>query len=251
MNVGRTHRLKAEDILAATDELGGEATRQVLLNRFPQVGIATLTRRLQELTSAGELVRPARGVYARPGTALALSPIAQELVGVLQDHGIEGHLTGFDLLGAYAHQFVFEYPHIVIAEPSSYDDAELELSRSGFVAVAAGPAASGTAAETSRLVLLRRQPDAERRFGVRRYLAPVEKAWVDLLRETLKSRLPFQFMELGRILRNMEDGGADMRRLRSYAKRLGYIGWVDAAQQHRLDVQNLDMASLVAGYWTP
>jgi hypothetical protein len=251
MSYGPPRKLASGEILVATAELGGEATWGQLRNRFSNVGKTTLSRRLDELIVAGALLRAAQGSYALPNAQLALPPIGQEIVGVLKTNGIEGHLSGFDLLGAYAHQFVFEYPHIVLVEPSSYDSAAMELVRGGFVVVAAGPAAVRTSADTSRLVLLRPQPDAEKRFGVRRHIAPVEKAWVDLLRETLKSRLPFQFLELGRILRNLDDRGADRRRLSSYATRLGYAEWVHAAHQQRRDATEPDMRALVAGYWSP
>lgn len=250
--VGQPHKLASGDILAVIAKLGGEASWSTLRTEFPDVSSATLARRVDELISAETLLREARGLYATPDAERRLPPLGLQIVGALEAGGVEGHLTGFDLLGPYAHQFVFAYPHIVCVEPSSYDGAETALADAGFVVVAAGPSATGTTAETSRLVILRPQPDAERRFGVQRHVAPVEKAWVDLLRETRRSRLPFQFLELGRLLRNVDDRkGGNRRRLASYAKRVGYGDWVQAARTNSREVEDPDMRALVVGYWTP
>jgi hypothetical protein len=60
-------------------------------------------------------------------------------------------------------------------------------------------------------------------------IATPEKAWVDLLRETRRSAVPFDYGELGRLLRAMSDQTLNLRALRSYAARLGYQHWLAAA----------------------
>jgi hypothetical protein len=52
---------------------------------------------------------------------------------------------------------------------------------------------------------------------------------VDALRGSSRDTVPLQLMELGRILRGIVDDGGDVRFLRHYARRLGYLDRVDAA----------------------
>jgi hypothetical protein len=90
-----------------------------------------------------------------------------------------------------------------------------------FVVIAAGPGAL-RGPLMPRTVLLRRQPLIAQRTLVRGVLATPEKAWVDLLRETRRSDAPFDYGELGRLLRAMTDHGINQRALSSYARRVGY-----------------------------
>ena len=59
-------------------------------------------------------------------------------------------------------------------------------------------------------------------------IATPEKAWVDLLRETRRSAAPFDYGELGRLLRALSEQTLNLRALRSYAARLGYQDWLAA-----------------------
>jgi hypothetical protein len=189
---------------------------------------ATLHRHFQRLVSDG-LVEPAgRGEYQLALPQLGLNDDAAQLVGVLETGGLGAHLTGFDLLVPYAHQFVFRYPHLVYAEPMALDGVELELVANDFVVSRANAGGRISVPDSSRLVILRKQPDPER-YRVHGAVAPVEKAWVDALREASRGSIPLQFMELGRILRALVDAGVDMRFLRHYARQLGYLDRVDAA----------------------
>jgi len=77
-------------------------------------------------------------------------------------------------------------------------------------------------------VLIRLQPFIARRTLVRGALATPEKAWVDLLRETRRSDAPFDYGELGRLLRAMTDQGINQRALSSYTQRIGYTEWLAA-----------------------
>jgi hypothetical protein len=96
-------------------------------------------------------------------------------------------------------------------------------------------------------VLLRRQPAIGSRALVGGAIATPEKAWVDLLRETRRSGAPFDYGELGRLLRAMSDHGLNRRALRSYAARLGYQDWLAAAiGQHPPD--GPAQRRLAAGY---
>ncbi len=64
-----------------------------------------------------------------------------------------------------------------------------------------------------RTVLLRRQPAIRSRTLVRGAVATPEKAWVDLLRETRRSEMPFDYGELGRMLQAMGNQQINTRTL--------------------------------------
>jgi hypothetical protein len=220
-------RLTEDRLLAALRRHGGRARLREL---GPELGVhrATLHRHFQRLVSNG-LVEPAgRGEYQLALPQLGLGDDAARVVGVLETGGLAAHLTGFDLLISYAHQFVFLVPHVVYAEPMALDGVELELAANDFVVWRADGGGRVSIPASSQLVVLRKQPDAER-YRVHGYVAPVEKGWVDALREASRGTVPLQFMELGRILRALVDGGADVRFLRHYARQLGYLDRVDAA----------------------
>lgn len=199
-----------------------------LISQFPDVDRATVRRRLKDLEEAGMVERVARGTYQLAVRQLGLDPHARELVDILAHAGLEAHLTGLDLLLPYVHQFVRHYPHLVNSEPASLDAAEFELSAKDFVVAQLNGASTPTLPDPSRLVLLRSQPNSDQ-YGVHGYVAPREKAWVDLLRETARGNVAMQFTELGRILDNLLDAGADERKLRRYARQLGYRDWLDRA----------------------
>ncbi len=98
-----------------------------------------------------------------------------------------------------------------------------------------------------RTVLLRGQPPIRRHTLVRGSLATPEKAWVDLLRETRRSQLPIDYGELGRLLRAMTDHGINRRALSSYAQRVGYLQWLQAATGERQPA-GAQQRQLAAGY---
>ena len=238
------------DVLDEVRRLGGSATPRELGLRVP-LPRRTLARRLNDLVASGELVRRRHGQYmlrdrAEPG----LPERGREIVDVLRREGIDAHVTGLDVLAGYAHQFVFDYPHVVYAEPYALDAAEAVLADNGFTVVSAAPGGDVQAPDPSRLVLLRKQADAARRFGVIDHVAPREKAWVDLLRESTKGRMNFDFGELGRMLRALHDAGADAKRVRRYAARIGYERWLDAVDGIQAPGER-DIKRLVAGYRSP
>jgi hypothetical protein len=230
--------------------LGGSATPRELGLRVP-LSRRTLARRLNDLVASGELVRRGHGQYAlRDRADPRLPERGREIVDVLRREGVDAHLTGLDVLAGYVHQFMFDYPHVVYAEPYALDAAEAVLADNGFAVVSAAPGGDVQVPDPSRLVLLRKQADAARRFGVVEHVAPREKAWVDLLREATKGRMDFDFGELGRLLRALQDAGADAERLRRYAARIGYERWLDAVDGAQAPRER-DIERLVAGYRSP
>ena len=123
-------------------------------------------------------------VATRPAGRLSRSPAeALQIVRVIERLDAEAHLSGYDILAGFAHQFTFDYPHLVCCHPPHFDGLVAALVSKRFVVLAAGPGAL-RGPLMSRTVLLRRQPLIEQETLVRGSLATPEKAWVDLLRET-------------------------------------------------------------------
>lgn len=215
----------------------------------PELGVHrdTLLRHFRRLVSEG-LVEPAgRGEYQLVRRHLGLAEEASRLVEVLETAGLAAHLTGFDLLVPYAHQFVFEFPHVVYAEPMALESVEFELTANDYVVQRADAGARVSAPDRSKVIVLRKQPDPER-YRVHGYFAPVEKAWVDALREAHRGTVPLQFMELGSILRSLADAGSDMRFLRHYARQLGYLNRVEATVNGAGGDDPAEFQALRAGY---
>lgn len=244
--------LKARDTLvAALRRAGGEATtgelrRELSLHRD------TVRKRLQRLIEDGVVEQVSKGRYRLAGSPSLSSETGNELLAILEEDDYDAHITGFDLLVMHAHQFVYQYPHLVYAEPSSLNALAFQLLNREFVVIPAGPGPKPSGPDLSRVVVLRSQPNAEQ-YGARGHLAPVEKAWVDALRETVRGNLDFSLMELGRILRSLVDARVDLRYLRRYARLLGYLDLVDAAlNEGEADDDGLsaDALALKAGYST-
>lgn len=223
------HPLASEMILGAIQRSGGTATPASLEDHL-DIPSGVLQRRLAQLANQGVLARVARGIYRLAPHHLALPEESRRIVEVLDSAALDAHLTGFAPLAPFVHQFVRQFPQLVYAEPVALDAVEFELSSSGYVVARLQGRKRQLPAidDLSRLVLLRAQPNAEQ-YGVRGNLAAPEKAWVDLLRESHRGNLPMQFTELGRILRNAIDAGANVKRLKQYARRMGYLHWVSRA----------------------
>lgn len=221
MKTDERHRM-----LAALQE--GEQTPAELVDLL-DVHRTTVRRWLEEALAAGQAERTAWGRYRAESARPSLGETGERVLEVVNDLAPDAHLTGFDVLVPYAHQLIVEYPHLVYAEPAALDTAAFRLAESDFTVIAArGRSRPAVRAAPSQTVMLRAQPNAEQ-YGVHGAVAPVEKAWVDTLREAQRGQLPFDFVELGRVLRAMLDRGADIRKLRNYARRLGYVDRVDAA----------------------
>ena len=207
----------------------------------------TLHRRLSDLVAAGTVSRVSRDRYSSDrASAGALTGEAEEIVRVIERLDADAHLSGYDMLAGFAHQFVFEYPHLVCCPAPHAEGVAAALIERRFVVIAAGPGAL-RGASMPRTVLLRRQPLIGSRSLVRGALTNPEKAWVDLLRETRRSDAPFDYGELGRLLRAMTDQGINQRALSSYARRIGYTEWLAATTGAR-PPDGGAQAQLAAGY---
>jgi DNA-binding transcriptional ArsR family regulator len=238
-----------QSVVAALRRAGGEATMSVLARELG-AHRDTVRKHLAPLLDQGVVESPSRGRYRLSGLPPFSSERASELVAVLEHSGYEAHLTGFDLLARYAHQFVYAFPHLVYADPTAVDAVEAALTEAGFVVTHAGPHRNASAPEVDRVVVLRGQSKPEQ-YGVRGVAARVEKAWVDALRETSRGNLDLSYLELGRILRALTDDGADQRYLRRYARQLGYLARVNDAMSDTVPVDApSSTVALHAGFWS-
>jgi hypothetical protein len=206
----------------------------------------TLHRRLSHLVEAGTVFRVSRDRYSDRSSADVPTGEAEDIVRVIERLDADAHLSGYDMLVGFAHQFVFEYPHLVCCPAPHAEGVSAALIERRFVVIAAGPGALRGPA-MPRTVLMRRQPFIARRTLVRGALATPEKAWVDLLRETRRSDAPFDYGELGRLLRAMTDQAVNRRALSSYAERLGYTDWLQVATG-QAPPNSAAQVQLAAGY---
>ncbi|MGC9222170.1 MAG: hypothetical protein ACP5H2_12675 [Solirubrobacteraceae bacterium] len=206
----------------------------------------TLDRQLSALLADGVLFRRTRGVYSRRPPGSQLDEEGQQLLDLLRQSDAEAHLTGFDVLAPYAHQFAYTYSHLVYCHPPHVSGLAGELAAGHWLVIPAGLLIHPGGGR-ERVVFVRGQTHDERRYPVRDHLALPEKAWVDLLREVRRSHLGFDYAELGRILRSMERAGVPLEKLRTYARNLGYPEWVDAALGNR-SPHNHEQAQIAAGY---
>jgi hypothetical protein len=206
----------------------------------------TLYRLLGKLVADGSLFREGKSRYAIRPPAASVSDEALQIVRIIERLEADAHLSGYDVLAGFAHQFAFAHPHLVCCHPPHLEGLAAALASKRFVVLGAGGGAlRGPLAP--RTVLLRGQPLIRQRTLVRGSLATPEKAWVDLLRETRRSHLPIDYGELGRLLRAMIDHGANRRALFSYARRIGYLQWLQSATGERQPV-GAQQRQLAAGY---
>lgn len=206
----------------------------------------TLDRQLSALVTEGTLFRWARGVYSRRPLEPELNVEGGELLMLLRDSDADAHLTGFDVLARYAHQFAYGYTHLVYCHPPHISGLANELSGEDWQLLPAGRHAH-LGGPRERTVIVRGQTHDERRYPVRDHLALPEKAWVDLLREVRRSHLGSDYGELGRILHSMERTGVPLGKLRTYARNVGYLAWVEATVGERAPA-GIEQAQLAAGY---
>lgn len=207
----------------------------------------TLQRALGRLVATGRVFRLSRDRYAdRASGASPSSAPAREIVRAIEHLEADAHLSGYDVLAGFTHQFVFDYPHLVCCHPSHADGLAAALAKKKFVVMPAGPGAAINA-PLRKTVLLRRQPAIHSRTLVKGAIATPEKAWVDLLRETRRSAAPFDYGELGWLLRAMSEQTLNFRALRSYAARLGYQDWLAATVGQR-PPDGAAQRRLAAGY---
>lgn len=116
----------------------------------------TLDRQLNSLLADGRLFRRSRGVYSRRPLDLQLNPEGEQLLSLLRDSDAEAHLTGFDVLAPYAHQFAYRYSHLVYCHPPHISGLATELvAHDWFVLPAGMDVHSGGGEE--RIVVVRGQ----------------------------------------------------------------------------------------------
>jgi hypothetical protein len=217
----------ARAVGALATEHGGAVTVAQLRDKLG-LSERTLQRALRRLVATGRVFRLSRDRYAdRAWGASPSSAPARAIVRVIEHLEADAHLSGYDVLAGFTHQFVFDYPHLVCCHPPHADGLAAALAKKNFVVLPAGPGAA-IDAPLQKTVLLRRQPAIHSRTLVKGAIATPEKAWVDLLRETRRSAAPFDYGELGRLLRAMSEQTLNLRALRSYAARLGYRDWLAA-----------------------
>jgi hypothetical protein len=139
--MARTRSISADRLL--------EAARRQAVVTVPELksklGVSqrTLYRRLAELVAAGELHQRRRGLYSRQPSDAPLGPEARAIVDVIADTDADAHLTGYDVLAGYAHQFTYEYPHLVYCHPPHVSALSAALSEEeGFFVIPAGRYAS-------------------------------------------------------------------------------------------------------------
>lgn len=237
----------SDEILAAIHNTGGTGTVGALSDQL-QVAPNTVRARLAELTQEGSLTKIAQGLWQLPPSQLSLPDPSRRTLELLQATGLDAHLTGLAPLLPYTHQFVRQFPQLVYADPQAIDVVEDELAASGFIVARLGAGREAPVGDDlSNLVLLRKQSDPAQ-YGFRGHLATPEKAWVDLLRETHRGNLPMQFMEIGAILRNLFEGSINAKRLRNYARRMGYQAWIDRALGEAPASENERIEAVKAGF---
>jgi hypothetical protein len=97
------------------------------------------------------------------------------------------------------------------------------------------------APDPDRIVALRGQPIARMdRLGVRSEIAPVEKAWLDLLREARAGSLPISLADAGAILASLLRSGADETQLLNWAREMGYEHHVQAVLDPQSSARDRD-----------
>jgi hypothetical protein len=171
---------------------------------------------------AAERLRRERGLYT------LLDPVggdreALRLLGAIEESGLDAHLTGLDLLVHWWQQFSYRTPHLVYADPASFDPIVRVLTDHGFVVIPVDRSHRQQTAETPEstgIVYLRRQSaDYSARFGVIGGRASVEKAWLDSVRESRRGLVPASLYDLGQILgAALANKAVDLGRLKSLAR---------------------------------
>ena len=124
-------------ILDALRDAGGERAMGELERELGSTK-NTVRKHLQPLIDAGVVRAVGHGRYRLVGASPLTSASGKALLSVLEGGDYDAHLTGFDVLVPYAHQFVFAYPHLVNADPAVFDALAYELADDGFVVRAAG-----------------------------------------------------------------------------------------------------------------
>ncbi len=182
--------------------------------------LRTVREDLASLERAELVERPTRGIYrlsAASESVPMLSPTGQQIWRALSERRLPAYLSGLDIIGGAAQQFLFIFPHLVISLPASVDDVDWALTGAGF---AVRPLGTNTMLpNTDHVVLLGSAADWRNPiYQVRENLAPAELAWLDLLRAVETRAFPISGFHLGQILGNLRRD-ARYERLQVLARR--------------------------------
>jgi hypothetical protein len=212
----RSNRERVYDHVASSGP-GGVAVRD--LARLLGISDRTAWRIVAELEDDGEIDRFVRG-RVRVASDSARSPLwlpsgeAEELWVLLEQEALPAYLSGLDVLAPYAHHFLFEFPHLVVALKGTGQDVAHRFAASGFTVLQDQPSAVGPLA---RLVILR-ELSRWTRYPVHAHVAAPELAWLDLYREVRRGAIQLQATELGRLLNQVLRRGGAEKRLRALAR---------------------------------
>lgn len=173
-----------------------------------------------DLVEAGEVERFHRG-YVRVVSEEFRPPIslpnheASQLWFTLQQQSLPAYLTGLDVLAPYAHHFLFEFPHLVVALTGTGQDVAHRFAASGFTVLQ--DQQPPAAAPLERVVVLR-ELSRWTRYPIRAHVAPPELAWLDLYREVRRKTIRLPAAELGRLLNQILRQPDAENRLRRLAR---------------------------------
>jgi hypothetical protein len=181
----------------------------------------TIWRLIAQLETEGRIDRFAPG-YARVRREDADQKLhrlpsgeADELLRLIRTNGLPAYLSGLDVLAPYAHHFLFEFPHLVVALKGTGRDVAHTFAAVGFIVLQ--DQQQPAAAPLSQVVVLR-ELSRWTRYPTRNHLATPELAWLDLYREVRRRTLELPPRELGRILEQLLRRAGTDKRLRALAR---------------------------------
>jgi hypothetical protein len=191
----------------------------------PHLGIPDRTLRyaVAGLVARGLVERPKRGVYRiADRRSQRKAPLATEsgrrIWRVLADEDAAAYISGLDVIGGRAHQFIMGFPHMVVAQTGRAGDVDFALSRAGF-AVRPMREVPLLGDADSVVLLSEGRGWIQPIYQVREHVAPPELAWLDLYRAARDGNYPIRGGELGRILADLLTDPGFEQRFRVLARR--------------------------------
>lgn len=161
---------------------------------------------LSELVNEGAISRTGRGIYSfadKPTTLVSVETLAKnskELYRALESEGVEFALSCLDILEAYTHLMLRQYPHFCWVLRGSEDWAMEAIEKAGFAPIRdpnSDQLSIGLGlAPVNRLTVIRKTTIF---YAANNGLASVERALVDLYYEVTRERYPLDTAELIRI----------------------------------------------------
>ena len=208
-----------DEQLRATGPFGATVPQLVArLERSPRQVERLLRARLQ----AHEVERIAPGRYRLRATGQPPQPIltetGEQVWRLLANAGVDGYLSGLDVVAEASHHHLLTFPHLVVVEPGGAEELAASIDRVGLI-----PTVGETlpaVADPDRVVVIR---EARGRrapvYQIRYHLAPPEVAWIDLYREVRNGTIPIEPQELGRMLGNLLRAPGFQARFETIARR--------------------------------